>query len=80
MDMVEKVARAIWTMRMEGGWNSYDELPDNRKATVRTYARAAIEAMREPTELMFNAGHDCAGFGVDDGWPAMIDAALAEAP
>jgi len=46
----------------------------------RIAARAAIEAMREPTEAMLEAGdtamtrnHDTS----EDAWPAMIDAALA---
>lgn len=43
-------------------------------------ARAAIEAMREPTLDMLGAGrrvhpYDC---DVEESWPVMIDAALAE--
>lgn len=71
MDMVEKVARAIKdAMQPKGAeWGGgYEEA-----------ARAAISAMREPTEEMVEAGaaaDDCAGF--DAIWPTMISAALGE--
>lgn len=74
-DMIERVARAIspdcwdtsdWTMR-----------PHNSAArhNAKRAARAAIEAMREPTDAMvqagINEGHKCGNW-----YPAMIDAAL----
>lgn len=51
-------------------------------------ARAAIEAMREPTEAMVTAGNvDCWSYFGDEpfpsferGWASAIDAALQEAP
>lgn len=99
MDMVEQVARAIYTEfipaieRREGStkkqWGDLD--PDEDAIYLACWmqmARAAIEAMREPTEEMlsaielaldgaYSAGKDTsyefAGRAV---WQAMIDAAL----
>lgn len=86
MEMIERVADAI-----------RDALPVNveftdeymRKEVLRA-ARAAIEAMREPTEEMLDApsrdkimtelfnenGSVIADEGLAYGWSAMIDAAL----
>jgi hypothetical protein len=42
-------------------------------------ARAAIEAMREPTEAMVDAcGANYHHYEIYDNWQAMIDAAIAE--
>lgn len=63
--MIDRVARA---------------LADNHEAPLQYQARAAIEAMREPTEEMLDAGHIHAGT-VDDAYvcfTTMIDAALKE--
>ena len=88
--MIERVARAIAAVhiaevkgtdcepvvaeRVESRWMSY-----------REEARAAIAAMREPTEAMVDAGYACDGTTTYDAtafcethWRAMIDAALAE--
>lgn len=66
--MIDKVAMAI---SMVDGFLSTRQCFD--------YARAAVEAMREPTSSMVEAGRWPAE---DDGpvacWKAMIDAALAE--
>jgi DNA polymerase/3'-5' exonuclease PolX len=63
-EMVERVARAM-----------YGEIDFRGEAYKK--ARAAIEAMREPTEQMSTAGEltpfDCHS---DVTWRAMIDAAL----
>jgi len=76
MNMVEKVARVLcWKNGMNpdltlGGdgenflWHEYEDA-----------ARAAIEAMREPTEMMENAG-DPFTRDTQGAWQAMIDAAL----
>jgi hypothetical protein len=50
---------------------------------VTDMARAAIEAMREPTKAVIEAGYkvETFGDGVSDPasvWPAMIDAVLSE--
>ncbi len=89
MDMVEKVARALanygWDTRsgklaehnsaefVEANWRAYED-----------QARAAIEAMLEPTPEMISAvwpdgasGHDVADLPTNV-WDAMITAALAE--
>ena len=65
-DMIERVARAI-----------YAELPIGH-AEARACARAAIEAMREPTPEMERVGaEELMSLG---GWQAMIDAALHPMP
>lgn len=83
-EMVERVARAIWCS---------DKLPDEAWILVKNsggaeiwfrQARAAIEAMRVPTEAMCIAGEEAPmtyGDGHDprDVWPRMIDAALSPA-
>lgn len=62
---VEQVARAIC---MEGGWCKYSGRKCNTgRCTISPHvARAAIAAMREPTEAMINAG----GVAVWDSSPA----------
>lgn len=80
--MVEKVARAICATHgyrdpyIDTTWHKY--IP---------HARAAIEAMREPTEPMKEAFHNDAIAWFDDEiedeehlWKVMIDAALKETP
>ena len=87
MTMIEKVARAIYdTVWYEG---AYDNDSVNGETVhikeAREQARAAIAAMREPSEAMIAAAPyevDAKGNGFLLGlltvWPAMIDAALAE--
>jgi len=76
MTMIERVAKAIEDVRCE----SFGEpIP----AIINKMARAAIEAMREPTQQMLDASYGLAGSERGDGraeasvWSAMIDAALA---
>jgi hypothetical protein len=75
MDMVERVAKAIATKALGEVGRDYDPFAVQK---CIPYARAAIEAMREPTEEMFKAGdlHDTYDFTV--AWRPMIDAALEE--
>jgi hypothetical protein len=64
--MVEQVMEGLRPLMFEAD----DEL-------IRKLARAAVEAMREPTDAMITA----VPFGEDtmrEHWPLMIDAALAE--
>ncbi len=76
-DLVERVARAMFVVESDdpddpGVWEYAAE-------NYRALARAAIEAMREPTEAMIDAGAiyaDCNG--AHGAWQAMIDAALKE--
>jgi len=67
MTMIERVARAICkTENTVYGWQHYEDC-----------ARAAIQAMREPTEAMRVEGvrhHDT----VESIWQAMIDEALED--
>ena len=70
--MVERVARAIANVDC----GDYELRPNTYNAT----ARAAIEAMRVPTDAMKEARFQRLGEGGRIEWEAMIDAALAEAP
>lgn len=91
-DLIETVAKAI--CRTVPGTGNVDEhfiekmYPRTRSMWL-DIARAAITAMREPTEAMIDAGLDEDGGGHDDpanraiqarAFTAMIDAALAPAP
>jgi len=86
MAMLEKVARAIHEAIKESDVDWADEAQEI-KTTFLIMSRAAIKAMREPTEDMVNAGvagidaveGDCATEeGTSAGYAAMIDAALSE--
>ena len=94
-EMVERVAKAIKATRE----CAYDIFPcENCNVSFDRYgagciftARAAIEAMREPTEAMMKAGNSAAydsqgspsdwlGCDMDAVFRAMITAALGEKP
>lgn len=87
-DMIERVARAI-ADEMAGDWSHIPERSagETSREDLRVAARLAIEAMREPTELMLWDGK-CSldplmpsHFELQDiraCWEAMIDAALPE--
>ena len=92
-EMVERVARAIYeasTLVMgddaPDDWADIGPDHDKARAEWAKLARAAIEAMREPTNEMTVVGWKFAetrdailGNGeIDALWRAMIDAALAE--
>ena len=64
--MVKRVAQAL---QQEMGTAPFDE------ATSFALARAAIAAMREPTEEMIDGWIRAPG-GIKGGWQGMIDAAL----
>jgi len=80
-EMVEKVARAIYaampkTFEASGDFN---RLWPNLQDSYRAVARAAIEAMREPTPTMMKEGNFSLDTGSsDDTWVAMINEALAD--
>lgn len=87
-EMVERVARAMWLDQiMHDGFPSphptWEEMKEGNhiKELVRSNARAAIAAMREPTSEMRLAGDRLGGFRNDanaaERWRAMIDVALA---
>jgi hypothetical protein len=89
MEMVERVARALCA-HDELDWEAQADpmtsgSGDDNQAAYLSAARAAIAAMREPTEAQLNGacevGPDTNGgcFSYDDArnvWVAMIDAAL----
>lgn len=86
-EMIEMVAQAMWASRRAHANNSGIELEFWGDGTIpkangiMDEARAAIEAMREPTNRMICAVldlHDSAPrtFRVSDDWRAMIDEAL----
>jgi hypothetical protein len=83
-EMIERVAKAMWDARRANANNNGVELEfwgdgSIPKANgIMDEARAAIEAMREPTGAMVIAGRYPAGGGpeAEATWEAMIDAAL----
>jgi len=75
--MIEKVARALYCERI--GDPDYDFEDDPRgwsRSMHIAQARAAIEAMREPTEAMENAAITYGDSPILLTYEAMIDAAL----
>ncbi|MCP8895329.1 hypothetical protein KYK29_10325 [Shinella daejeonensis] len=79
MKMVEKAARKIYERRNGHGCKPWSRLPRSHQEPYLTDASAAIEAMREPTEVMSEVGRDH-NFNryAEPAWQAMIDAALNE--
>lgn len=94
-EMIERVARAIDPVAFDPSIedeNYPGEIEDNRTAAL-SRARAAIEAMREPTEGMQKAGFRVnvwenpksinvgrVTIPADKPWRAMIDEALKPSP
>ena len=88
--MVERVARAIYEARAVhfGEPPRNPPVRDERWELCISYARAAIAAMRTPTEEMVAEGAGVDFWNSGDGksttgnvvviWPAMIEAALKE--
>lgn len=80
MSMIERVARAIWNIRREEEDRCDMALEEvGRDHSVWAEARAAIEAMREPTDLMGGAlpsDYRPGSHSATQIWRAMIDAAL----
>jgi hypothetical protein len=85
MDMVERVARGMYEAEPDAhrfpDWDKLTADDELRRRFLRQ-ARAAIEAMREPTEAMLRSGtdHDAEGGGTGNPlaiYTAMIDAALS---
>lgn len=72
--MIERVARAIYDVNTPSKHCvPFEGLHPLSQKKLRLRARAAIEAMRTPTEAMLrNPGHDAAM------WQAMIDSLLKE--
>lgn len=82
--MLERVARAIYETEPFGttahghpiAWSSVAE---SQKDGFLLKARAAVEAVREPTDAVLNAGYEAepTGAAILPSWEAMIDAILA---
>lgn len=71
-EMIERVAKAIQSALSEG-------TPGRDPDRMERIARAAIEAMRDPTEAMIDKGYDHVDYGgtdIEAAWKDMIDAAL----
>lgn len=72
--IVERVARAIQAADFKGSNITFDEMNPIRQHNYLSSARAAVEAMREPTpEMAIAAFKYCTNIGA---WKAMIDEAL----
>jgi hypothetical protein len=90
--MIERVAKALCAQavandRDDGGklgLVEWDLCEEGGRMDYRSEARAAIAAMRKPTDAMVEAGqateceHGEMNCGAAAAWQAMIDAALAE--
>lgn len=95
-EVVERVARAICASDFDGDETVYDTMSAEMQGNFHINARAAIEAMREPTHRMTVAGHSALDdtehtqtkalgslmgrMAFSDVWRAMIDAALVDSP
>ena len=78
MTKTKEVAKAFWDERAKPfGDPPRPFVKDERWELCLSYARAAIEAMREPTPEMLDAYWD-AGTASEDVWKAMITAALRD--
>lgn len=81
-EMVERLARALWTGRMHtnADTGSWEVLNDVFRDEHRNEVRAILRAIREPTSGQLAAfARACDGNGfclVKTGWKAMIDAAI----
>ena len=83
---LERVARALWEVRRAShesiAWHlgykipKWDDLPGGTQEVMEKEARAAIEAMKEPTEAMQDWGRLYWGQGPSMLWTGMINAAL----
>jgi hypothetical protein len=80
-EMIERVAKAIAEEINGGKFDDKRWYNDNQREVHMRRAKAAIEAMREPTEKMYKAASyiltaQSGVYGPDDIWASMIDEAL----
>lgn len=83
MSIIERVARAIWESHRSTPWRSLD-CSDKEIEYCHECARAAIKAMREPTDAMCQSAMIAActeenkgiEYAPKQGWRAMVDQAL----
>jgi hypothetical protein len=81
VSMIERVARAIATAELGPKGEMEEYFWEKHRELFLAQARAAIEAMREPTDAMIMATGDVGGpwdTGADADWYKMIDVALKE--
>jgi hypothetical protein len=82
-EMIKRVAKAIEDYHDKDAWSPYERIGH---VVALECARAAIAAMREPTEAMCDAANEAVFQGgqppsqPDIVWPAMIDASLKDEP
>jgi hypothetical protein len=90
-EMIERVAMGIHAQRANSRLTKWEDCSEEYRNGTRRDARAAIEAMREPTDEMQSAGYLNAEHSIEAVgdlapapesqprliWQAMIDAALA---
>jgi hypothetical protein len=84
MDMIDRVAKALFADYQKSALGpdltqTWSTLPNHAKDHAYSQARAAIAAMREPTEEMVVEGYSddaCLRGDVSKVWQYMIDAAL----
>jgi hypothetical protein len=83
-EMVERVARTIWDewslwgSPIREAKPNWADLTADQQGIGRRIARAAIEAMREPSPAMHRAGAASVGSAAGRVWHAMIDTALKD--
>lgn len=78
-EIIERAARAMhdYNCLAVPSLGAWDTLPEDYREQYLGRARAAIAAMREPTEAMADAGRwDAEDDGPFPCWRAMIDEAL----
>lgn len=79
-EMVERVAVAIYSKHLGSSGHPWNDVPDEFREGMKILARAAIAAMRDPTEAMLLAGGDLNSMGdypsPGISWERMIDEAL----
>ncbi|WP_311267839.1 hypothetical protein [Sphingobium sp. WCS2017Hpa-17] len=77
--MIERAARAMYD-NVQPEWDWDDPDAELLRRMYRDNARAAIRALREPSDAVTNAGYNellCYN-SAGNAWRAMVDAVLAE--
>jgi hypothetical protein len=77
-EMTERCCEAYWNAGLSSGYakGKWHEQDEDQKHVVRHRMRAAIEAMREPTQDMMRAAQATNNEHTLAKWKAMIDTAL----
>lgn len=73
MTMIERVARAIYETTRPAHYAAWDHLPRTQQVARFAEARAAIEAMREPSRQMIDRGGDVLADCKDSDWDSGSD-------